>query len=256
MESRRRFVFFSISLVILFILLILTSSIDLGLQAQAATTDKKSADVAAQSKKFLTYENSNYGIKIQYPSNWIAADKIGEALDTTFIKVGELSLLHSNASSTPVARVGLLIDDLSSQKNLDQTGYVNTIIDAYMKGYQDFRVLGINTTTLAGQAAYSISATYGSQQKIMEIGTVIGDKVFFVQYVAEEPNFSVYLPIVQKMINSLQLDSSQIRIANFPSIQAKLSGLTQLNDANQPSGQMLSSLSASGPALLEDLRRR
>jgi hypothetical protein len=256
MESRRRFVFFSISLVILFIVLILSSSIDLGLQAQAATTDKKSADGAAQSKKFLTYENSNYGIKIQYPSNWTANDKIEQARDTTFVKVAALSPLHSNKSSTPMVRVGLLIDDLSNHSNFDQTGYVNTIIDAYMKGYQDFKVLGINTTTIANQSWYSISASFlagRSQQNIMETGTMINNKVFFIQYIADEPNFPVNLPIVQKMINSLQLDSSQIRNAKFPSIQDKLSQL----DANSLMGPTLASgLGASGPAILEDLRRR
>jgi hypothetical protein len=72
----------------------------------------------------------------------------------------------------------------------------------------------------------------------VETGTIINNKVFFIQYIADEPNFPVNLPIVQKMINSLQLDSSQIRNAKFPSIQDKLS---QLNDANYLGGATLAS---------------
>jgi hypothetical protein len=38
----------------------------------------------------------------------------------------------------------------------------------------------------------------------METGTVIGDKAYSVQYIADAPRYSDYLPTVQKMIGSLQ----------------------------------------------------
>jgi hypothetical protein len=37
----------------------------------------------------------------------------------------------------------------------------------------------------------------------MEIGTIIGDKAYSVQYIADAPRYTDYLPIVQKMIESL-----------------------------------------------------
>jgi hypothetical protein len=44
-------------------------------------------------------------------------------------------------------------------------------------------------------------------QKLMEIGTIIGDKAS-VQYIADAPKYSDYSPTVQKMIGSLVINKS------------------------------------------------
>ena len=45
-------------------------------------------------------------------------------------------------------------------------------------------------------------------QKLMEVGTIIGDKAYSVQYIADAPRYSDYLPTVQKMIDSLVIKKS------------------------------------------------
>jgi hypothetical protein len=40
-------------------------------------------------------------------------------------------------------------------------------------------------------------------QKLMEVGTIIGDKAYSVQYIADAPSYTDDLPTVQKMIGSL-----------------------------------------------------
>jgi hypothetical protein len=42
----------------------------------------------------------------------------------------------------------------------------------------------------------------------MEVGTIIGDKAYSVQYIADAPKYSDYLPIVQRMMNSLAINIS------------------------------------------------
>jgi hypothetical protein len=42
----------------------------------------------------------------------------------------------------------------------------------------------------------------------MEVGTIIGDKAYSVQYIANAPRYSDYLPTVQKMIDSLAIKNS------------------------------------------------
>jgi len=37
----------------------------------------------------------------------------------------------------------------------------------------------------------------------MEVGTIIGDKAYSVQYIADAPRYSDYLQIVQQTIESL-----------------------------------------------------
>jgi hypothetical protein len=39
----------------------------------------------------------------------------------------------------------------------------------------------------------------------MDIGTIIGDKVYLLSYVTQREQYSDYLPTVQKMINSLKI---------------------------------------------------
>jgi hypothetical protein len=41
----------------------------------------------------------------------------------------------------------------------------------------------------------------------MEVGTIIGDKAYSVQYIADAPRYNDYLPTVQKMIDSMQITS-------------------------------------------------
>ncbi len=50
----------------------------------------------------------------------------------------------------------------------------------------------------------------------MEIGTIIGDKVYFIEYGAEEEQYSDYLPTIQKMMDSFQLDDTNPTLQGSP----------------------------------------
>jgi hypothetical protein len=67
--------------------------------------------------------------------------------------------------------------------------------------------LSTNSSILAGKPAYTLIGTYQDRsaglQKLMEVGTIIGDKAYSVQYIVDAPKYSDYLPTVQKMIDWL-----------------------------------------------------
>ena len=42
----------------------------------------------------------------------------------------------------------------------------------------------------------------------MEVGTILGDKAYVVQYIADAPRYADYLPTVQKMTDSLVINKS------------------------------------------------
>ena len=75
--------------------------------------------------------------------------------------------------------------------------------------FHAFKLLELNTNSsiLAGKPAYTIIGTYQKPpfglQQLMEIGTIIGDKAYSIQYIADAPRYTDYLPTVQKMIESL-----------------------------------------------------
>jgi hypothetical protein len=51
----------------------------------------------------------------------------------------------------------------------------------------------------------------------MEVGTIIGDRAYSVQYIADAPRYADYLPTVQKMIGSLVIkNSTEVGIGTMP----------------------------------------
>jgi hypothetical protein len=73
----------------------------------------------------------------------------------------------------------------------------------------DFKVIESNTnSTLAGKPAYKLVYTDvedGINYKSMEIGTIAGDRLYYVKYLVEEEQYPDYLPTVQKMVDSLKI---------------------------------------------------
>jgi hypothetical protein len=71
--------------------------------------------------------------------------------------------------------------------------------------------LSTNSSILAGKPAYTKIGTYELHsfglQKLMDGGTIIGDKAYSVQYIADAPRYTDYLPTVQKMIDSLVMNT-------------------------------------------------
>jgi hypothetical protein len=88
--------------------------------------------------------------------------------------------------------------------------YADSLIANYNETLTDFKLIESNTnSTLAGSSpAYRL--VYSDREdntnyKTMEVGTIIGDKVYFIEYIAEEENYSDYLPIVYTMADSLEI---------------------------------------------------
>jgi hypothetical protein len=73
--------------------------------------------------------------------------------------------------------------------------------------FHAFKLLELNTNSsiLAGRSAYTLIGTYeppsSGLQKLMEVGTIIGDKAYSVQYIADASRYTA--PTVQKMIDSM-----------------------------------------------------
>jgi hypothetical protein len=160
----------------------------------------------------LTYQNRNYRLQIQYPSDWsVQESKSSGAL----IKIATFLSPTGNPYST--AAVALYVDRLhNSTTNLDN--YAHFVASADYENrpsyFHAFKLLELSTNSsiLAGTPAYTLIGTYELHsfclQKLMEVGTIIGDKGYSVQYIADAPKYSDYLPTVQKMIDSLVIKKS------------------------------------------------
>jgi hypothetical protein len=153
---------------------------------------------------FKLYENPFYGIQIQYPSNWK-------------IDVGDIvSFLPPARADSEAIRPSLIVDiesthNWSSYLNLNE--YLTSVTKGYDNIYFDVKVIESSTnSTLAGKPAFKLVFTKvgfdNINYKSMEISTIIGNKAYSVTYTAEEKWYSDYLPTIQKMIDSFQLNDT------------------------------------------------
>jgi hypothetical protein len=134
----------------------------------------------------------------------------------------------------PTAEVTIYMDRLhNSTTNLNNYAHFVAFTDYENRPsyFHAFKLLELNTNSskLAGKLAYTIIGTYdlpsSGLQKVMEIGTIIGDKAYSLQYIADAPRYPDYLPTVEKMIDSLQITSQLVPIPS----PAPIPGLTQTN---------------------------
>jgi eukaryotic-like serine/threonine-protein kinase len=152
----------------------------------------------------LTYENSTNHIKLQYPSSWDKDLNVSSPDVVTFYP----SAVNSNASLT------VTVDDISDEKGIPLAQYASDSNDAIKHETKDFKLLGSTTNnTLAGLPAYKSIYSYAGDNDTkvqgMEIGAIKGDKVYIFTYEAGPNEYDNYLSIVQQLIKSFQIASSQ-----------------------------------------------
>lgn len=165
---------------------------------------------------FKLYENPTYEIQIQYPFDWTIKEG-DEDIDDDVTDIVSFVATVSNDSETyePYIDISYTSVDipLSSNVNENLNQYLTTTINDYNDTLNDFEVIESSTNSvLGGLPAYKLVFTYVDNDiyyERMEIGTIIGDKVYFVTYESEEEEqYSDYLPTIQKMIDSFKINAS------------------------------------------------
>jgi hypothetical protein len=157
----------------------------------------------------LTYQNSSYGIRIQYPANWTKDEQDYDPNDNITYIV-DFNSPFTSRFDIYSENLGIGLERLSNQ-DMTLEEYVTSLITDYNETLTDFNLIELNKNiTLGGgdNPAYRLIYTDnedGINYKTMEIGTIIGDRVYYIEYIAEENKYSNYLPTIQMMINSLQI---------------------------------------------------
>jgi S1-C subfamily serine protease len=169
-----------------------------------------SATPSSTTSNILTYQNSSYGVRIQYPANWTIDEQDVDPNDTITNIVTFSSPLTSRFDIYS-ENLGTGLEKLADQ-NVTLEEYADSLITDYNETLTDFNPIELNTNITLGAGnnnpAYRLIYTDREDNinyKTMEIGTIIGDKVYYIQYIAEENKYSTYLPTIQMMINSLQI---------------------------------------------------
>jgi hypothetical protein len=165
-------------------------------------------DLVVSQVNFSTFEDPSYGISIRHPSDWNIEDEDTDS-DGTIDIIGFLSPLEDRFD-TYRERLWLSLDTLPDPK-ISLGDYSNEVIRHNSDRQQDFRLLDNDTdsTILAGYPAYRHISEWTLDDektiKQMEIGTKIANKVYYLDYYAEQDKYNSFLPIIQEMINSFDI---------------------------------------------------
>jgi len=171
---------------------------------------------------FLEYENEPYGLKVQYPYDWIIRINNNYSLPSTFSYVHPHVIssfyLPNSTDGLPFFYVGVN-SNLSKQfKQFPFTlqQYLDKSLQSKKNSsaFPDFKLTEAtaanNNFSLGGYPAYEIVWTYKhptyGMRKLLELGTVVnGGKGYFIDYAASIEKFSKYLPIAQDMKDSFKI---------------------------------------------------
>jgi hypothetical protein len=191
-----------------------TSNLDLTADKNAGDTlkltvlrDKKIKEinvVLAARPDFLTYENSDYKVKIDYPFDWIKSEEnLNPYNVVSFFSPEQISNLLSSSS---VAQLYITVEYIPQNMTFDE--YTNSYITNITKDTKDYRLIESTGSNLAGNQAHKVvfyDYLNNGNVKHLLVWTIKGNNVYQISFAAEPGRYSDYLPIAQKMLNSFQI---------------------------------------------------
>ena len=154
-----------------------------------------------------TYNNPLYGINIQYPSSWKVEEGDNFLFGSHVSNVA--TFIPPGGASGPRSYHTYVAISIESNNSSSLADYLKYTLNQYA-GLPAFNMTESNTNAiLAGNPAYLLGYSYlssGLPTKVIEVGTLIGDKAYFISYATDPQTYSSYLPAVYTMIKSLGLN--------------------------------------------------
>jgi len=158
---------------------------------------------------FITYENSTWGIKIQYPSSWAkqTTDK-----GVTFIVLSSGTNANSDKNMQQFPAKLNLTSISRIPPNAPIKALADRIIGSYGQFLHNFQIQSYTNTTLGGNNNNAIKIVYSFTDpkninfNATDIATIKNDRLYVIQYYyTQSPKHQSYLPILQKMVDSFQI---------------------------------------------------
>ena len=173
-----------------------------------------SASNTNTTSNFLTYNNPILGIQIQYPSNWSVTENTynPEAENNTivgFFAQSKTSSELGNISGVSGSFVPYLDIYVFDSKNMS----LDKIIDATVNKFRNNENFVINeskpSTVKGNHPAHMLvyDAIVGGDEffRKMQVYSMFGSKIYLLSFTSQHALFSNYIPIVQKMVSSFEI---------------------------------------------------
>lgn len=155
---------------------------------------------------FVNYGNTAFGLKIQYPSNW----EIQEGPND----LGFLSPLES-AQDPFREGINILVQNIQFDNGtvMSLDGYVNSVIGSFQQSGVNISISDWFPTSLTSSSTPAMKLVYTwdngqTEMKTMDIYTISGNNAYTITFGAPVDKFDSYIPTIQKMIDSLEIEPS------------------------------------------------
>ncbi|HEY6165723.1 MAG TPA: PsbP-related protein [Nitrososphaeraceae archaeon] len=151
---------------------------------------------------FTTYSNSDFGISIQYPSNW----QVNQNMTSGTIEFA--APRHFFLESVPAARLAIVGQPFNLHSAVD---VVNNRISNWQTTLQGFHIVQRDNITLSGNPAQKIVYTFTDPitgpTKSVSVFAIKNRIVYHFGLGVSPQSYSSYLPIINKMIDSFEIIS-------------------------------------------------
>jgi eukaryotic-like serine/threonine-protein kinase len=170
--------------------------------------------VTSNNTAVKTYENAGFGITMQYPSNWsvtqIREDPSAPA-NSSIVAIFKAP----TESQTDLYQENVIINVQGPFPDMTLAEYTENSLNAFRNMSDTIEIFESSPTTISGLPAHEIvytsSGIEGLNLKKTQLFTVVNNNMAYVfTFSAEEPQFNKYLPDVQKMISSIQINEQAV----------------------------------------------
>ncbi len=174
--------------------------ISVGITAVAATISLWLLQLQTPTQNFLTYKDSSYGIKIQYPVNWKIQDTSNLVNKESVIFISPKQSNLDNFQEILTITIKNFYGTLNESQDLFIKEVKATLSDA--------TIVDISETTLANERANQflfISKDGKNSLKNLQIWTLKSNQAYIITYSAAIDDYDRFLPMAEKMIESFEI---------------------------------------------------
>lgn len=167
---------------------------------------------------FLTYNNPILGIQIQYPSDWSVIENSynPEAENNTivgFFAQSKTSSELGNISGVSGSFVPYLDIYVFDSKKMSFDKIIDATVNKF-RNNENFVINESKTSTVKGNhPAHMLvyDAIVGGDEffRKMQVYSTFGSKIYVLSFTSQQASFSNYLPLVQKMVSSFEIQNPQ-----------------------------------------------
>ena len=159
---------------------------------------------------FEEYINSGYGIRLIYPNNY---ELIPPTVDDPPGIV--VTFMSGFRSALDPVRENVIIYRIPFDDPVDVETAMNNLIAGNNETFPAFKLIDSTATyDFAGRPGFKYEYTSEGEDggliiRTMNVGTVIDNIVYLVEFNAEDAQYSTYLPVAEQMINSFEISHKE-----------------------------------------------